>query len=57
MENNLLIGDHLLVNKFVFGPSQSGVERALLPIGIGQARATSSSSSIRRSPSATSSSA
>ncbi|OFV91651.1 MAG: signal peptidase I [Acidobacteria bacterium RIFCSPLOWO2_12_FULL_65_11] len=33
MENNLLIGDHLLVNKFVFGPSASGVERALLPIG------------------------
>jgi len=33
MENNLLIGDHLLVNKFVFGPSASGLERALLPIG------------------------
>jgi signal peptidase I len=33
MENNLLIGDHLLVNKFVFGPSESGLERALLPIG------------------------
>jgi signal peptidase I len=33
MENNLLIGDHLLVNKFVFGPSESGVERALLPMG------------------------
>jgi signal peptidase I len=32
MENNLLIGDHLLVNKFVFGPSESGFERALLPI-------------------------
>jgi signal peptidase I len=32
MENNLLIGDHLLVNKFVFGPSTSAVERALLPI-------------------------
>jgi signal peptidase I len=31
MENNLLIGDHLLVNKFVFGPSLSPVERALLP--------------------------
>ncbi len=27
MENNLLIGDHLLVNKFVFGPSASAVER------------------------------
>src|SRR5262244_3842646 len=33
MENNLLIGDHLLVNKFVFGPSPSRIERALLPIG------------------------
>jgi signal peptidase I len=32
MEENLLIGDHLLVNKFVFGPTSSGVERALLPI-------------------------
>src|SRR5512140_2810635 len=31
MENNMLIGDHLLVNKFVFGPSSNGVERALLP--------------------------
>jgi signal peptidase I len=33
MEENLLIGDHLLVNKFVFGASQTGAERALLPIG------------------------
>ncbi len=33
MENNLLIGDHLLVNKFVFGPTATGIERALLPIG------------------------
>jgi signal peptidase I len=33
MENNLLIGDHLLVNKFVFGPTASALERALLPIG------------------------
>ena len=32
MENNLLIGDHLLVNKFVFAPTASAVERALLPI-------------------------
>jgi signal peptidase I len=31
MENNLLIGDHLLVNKFVFSPAVSGFERALLP--------------------------
>ena len=33
MEENLLIGDHLLVNKFVFGPSASAVERAVLPMG------------------------
>jgi signal peptidase I len=33
MENNLLIGDHLLVNKFVFGPTDSTVERKLLPVG------------------------
>ena len=33
MENNLLIGDHLLVNKFVYGPTTSAVERAILPIG------------------------
>src|SRR5271154_4802487 len=32
MENNLLIGDHLLVNKFAFGPSETGLERALLPL-------------------------
>jgi signal peptidase I len=32
MENNLLIGDHLLVNKFVFGATLSGVDRALLPV-------------------------
>jgi len=32
MENNLLIGDHLLVNKFVFAPTVSGLERTLLPI-------------------------
>jgi signal peptidase I len=31
MENNLLIGDHLLVNKFVFGPA-AGAERAVLPM-------------------------
>ncbi|MBI4486013.1 MAG: signal peptidase I [Acidobacteria bacterium] len=33
MEENLLIGDHLLVNKFVFGPTLSDVEQILLPIG------------------------
>ena len=32
MEQSLLIGDHLLVNKFVFGPTLSGLERALLPV-------------------------
>src|SRR6266498_3245369 len=33
MEENLLIGDHLLVNKFVFGPTESALERALMPVG------------------------
>ena len=32
MEQNLLIGDHLLVNKFVFGPTVSGLERTFLPV-------------------------
>jgi signal peptidase I len=32
MENNLLIGDHLLVNKFVFAPTLSSLEGKLLPI-------------------------
>jgi signal peptidase I len=32
MENNLLIGDHLLVNKFMLGPTATGLERALLPV-------------------------
>src|SRR5688572_11619509 len=32
MEPNLLIGDHLLVNKLVFGPTVGGVERTLLPM-------------------------
>jgi signal peptidase I len=32
MEQNLLIGDHLLVNKFVFGPTATGLERMLLPV-------------------------
>ena len=32
MEPNLLVGDHLLVNKFIFSPTASGVERALLPV-------------------------
>jgi signal peptidase I len=33
MENNLLIGDHLLVNKMVFGPTVSNLERATMPVG------------------------
>src|SRR5712671_881107 len=32
MENNLLIGDHLLVNKFVFAPTLTRLEGLLLPI-------------------------
>jgi signal peptidase I len=31
MENNLLIGDHLLVNKLVFAPTLTALERAILP--------------------------
>jgi len=31
MENNLLVGDHLLVNKFVFGPTVSALEESFLP--------------------------
>lgn len=33
MEQNLLIGDHLLVNKFVFGPAPIDLERMVMPIG------------------------
>ena len=32
MENNLLIGDHLLVNKFVFAPTLASLEGTMLPI-------------------------
>lgn len=32
MEPNLLVGDHLLVNKFVFAPTATGVERAVMPV-------------------------
>ena len=32
MEKNLLIGDHILVNKFVYGPTISPLEEKLLPI-------------------------
>ena len=32
MEENLLIGDHLLVNKFVYGPTATSLEEGVLPI-------------------------
>ncbi|HZF08464.1 MAG TPA: signal peptidase I [Thermoanaerobaculia bacterium] len=32
MEQNLLIGDHILVNKFVYGPTLSPLESRLLPV-------------------------
>jgi signal peptidase I len=32
MEDNLLIGDHLLVNKFIYGPAPTALERMLLPV-------------------------
>jgi signal peptidase I len=32
MEPNLLVGDHLLVNKFVFAPTVSSAERMALPM-------------------------
>jgi signal peptidase I len=32
MEENLLIGDHLLVNKFVYGPTATPLEDRVLPI-------------------------
>ena len=32
MENTLLIGDHLFVNRFVYGPVASKLERLLLPL-------------------------
>jgi len=32
MEKNLLIGDHILVNKFIYGPAVSPLEERLLPI-------------------------
>ena len=33
MEHNLLVGDYLLVNKFVFGPALADGERVVLPMG------------------------
>jgi signal peptidase I len=32
MEKNLLIGDHILVNKFIYGPTISPLEEKLLPV-------------------------
>jgi signal peptidase I len=32
MEENLLIGDHILVNKFIYGPALCRLERLLLPL-------------------------
>ena len=32
MEENLLVGDHILVNKFIYGPTASEWERRLLPV-------------------------
>src|SRR4026209_1472107 len=32
MKPNLLVGDHLLVNKFIFAPAASALERALVPL-------------------------
>src|SRR6059058_5473437 len=32
MEQNLLIGDHILVNKFIYGPTVSPLEAKLLPL-------------------------
>jgi signal peptidase I len=32
MENTLLVGDHLFVNRFIYGPAISDLERKLLPI-------------------------
>lgn len=32
MKPNLLVGDHLIVNKFIFAPAATGLERALLPM-------------------------
>src|SRR6478672_8680366 len=31
MEPNLLVGDHLIVNKEIFSPTATGLERAIMP--------------------------
>jgi signal peptidase I len=32
MENNLLVGDHLIVNKMIVAPAATAVDRALMPM-------------------------
>jgi signal peptidase I len=32
MENTLLVGDHLFVNRFIYGPAATDLERKLLPL-------------------------
>ena len=32
MENNLLVGDHILVNKFIYAPTLGPIERWILPV-------------------------
>jgi signal peptidase I len=32
MEDNLLVGDHILVNKFIYGPTATPLEELLLPV-------------------------
>ncbi|HXO20546.1 MAG TPA: signal peptidase I [Thermoanaerobaculia bacterium] len=32
MEETLLVGDHLFVNRFIYGPAATGAERSLLPL-------------------------
>ncbi len=32
MEDTLLVGDHLFVNRFIYGPAPTRLERALLPL-------------------------
>ncbi len=53
MEPNLLIGDHLLVNKFVAAPTRDSGSRTRCCRSRRFAAATSSCSSTRRCPSAT----
>ena len=50
MENNLLVGDHLLVNKFVFGPAATRARADAAARCAPSGAATSSSSSIPKEP-------